>query len=123
MRVKIVQKKTVLKPEYNLKLDRLVARFEQARANGKDSDNYKEVAAAAVEGRVDTLIVEADRIIAVRVTNLVTGNTQKKDLTNPKADDLLDDLGELVTKMGGLVMVLPTDKMPSETGLTAIFRY
>jgi len=112
-----------LKPEYNLKLDRLVARFEQARANGKDSDNYKEVAAAAVEGRVDTLIVEADRIIAVRVTNLVTGNTQKKDLTNPKADDLLDDLGELVTKMGGLVMVLPTDKMPSETGLTAIFRY
>ena len=112
-----------MEPEYNLKLDSLVARFEQARADGKGSDDYKEVAVAAVEGRIDTLIVEADRIIAVRVTNLVTGNTQKKDLTNPKVDDLLDDLGELVTKMGGLVMVLPTDKMPSETGLAAIFRY
>ncbi len=113
----------IMEPEYNLKLNSLVARFEQARANGKGSDDYKEVAVAAVEGRVDTLIVEADRIIAVRVTNLVTGNTQKKDLTNPKVDDLLDDLGELTTKMGGLVMVLPTDKMPSETGLAAIFRY
>jgi len=113
----------IMEPEYNLKLDSLVARFEQARANGKGSDDYKEVAVAAVEGRVDTLIVEADRIIAVRVTNLVTGNTQKKDLTNPKVDDLLDDMGELVIKMGGHVMVLPTGKMPSETGLAAIFRY
>lgn len=112
-----------MEPEYQLKLDRLVARFEQARANGKGSDDYKEVAVAAVEGRVDTLIVEADRIIAVRVTNLVTGNTQKKDLINPRVDDLLDDMGELVMKMGGEVMVLPTDKMPSETGLAAIFRY
>ena len=113
----------IVEPEYNLKLDSLVERFEQARANGKGSDDYKEVAVAAVEGRVDTLLVEADRIIAVRVTNLVTGNTQKKDLSNPKVDDLLDDMGELVIKMGGHLMVLPTGKMPSETGLAAIFRY
>lgn len=113
----------IMKPEYNLKLDNLVARFEQARANGKGSNDYKEIAVAAVEGRVDTLIVEADRIIAVRITNLVTGNTQKKDLTNPKVDDLLDDMGELVIKMGGQVMVLPTEKIPSKTGLAAIFRY
>jgi hypothetical protein len=113
----------IMEPEYNLKLDSLVARFEQARANGKGSDDYKEVAVAAVEGRVDTLIVEADRIIPVRITNLVTGNTQKKDLINPKVDDLLDDMGELVIKMGGQVMVLPAGKMPSETGLAAIFRY
>lgn len=113
----------IMEPEYNLKLDSLVARFEQARANDKGSDDYKEVAVAAVEGRIDTLIVEAGRIIPVRITNLVTGNTQKKDLTNPKVDDLLDDMGELVIEMGGQVMVLPTGKMPSETGLAAIFRY
>ncbi len=113
----------IMEPEYNLKLDNLVERFEQARANGKGSDDYKEVAVAAVEGRVDTLIVEADRIIPVRITNLVTGNTQKKDMKNPRVDDLLDDMGELVIKMGGEVMVLPTDKMPSDKGLAAIFRY
>ncbi len=113
----------IMEPEYNLKLDNLVANFEQARANGKGSDDYKEVAVAAVEGRVDTLIVEADRIIPVRITNLVTGNTQKKDMKNPRVDDLLDDMGELVMKMGGEVMVLPAGKMPSDTGLAAIFRY
>jgi hypothetical protein len=113
----------IMEPDYNMKLDSLVDRFKQARANGKGSDDYKEVAVAAVEGRIDTLIVEADRIIPVRITNLVTGNTQKKDLTNPKVDDLLDDMGELVLKMGGQVMVLPTGKMPSESGLAAIFRY
>jgi hypothetical protein len=110
-------------PVYSLKLKSLTERFEQSRANGKGSDDYKEVAVAAVEGRVDTLLVEADRIIAVRITNLVTGNTQKKDMENPRVDDLLDDMGELVTKMGGQVMVLPAEKMPSETGLAAIFRY
>jgi hypothetical protein len=113
----------IMEPEYILKLNSLVTRFEQAMANGKGSDDYKEVAIAAVEGRVDTLMVEADRIIPVRITNLVTGNTQKKDLINPKVDDLLDDMGELVMKMGGQVMVLPADKMPSEAGLAAIFRY
>ena len=113
----------IMEPEYNLKLDSLIAKFEQSKASGKGSDDYKEVAVAAVEGRVDTLLVEADRIIAVRVTNLVTGNTQKKDLTNPRVDDLLDDMGELVIKMGGQVMVIPADKMPSETGLAALFRY
>jgi hypothetical protein len=113
----------IMEPAYLLKLDRLAERFGQAQANGKGSDEYKEVAVAAVEGRVDTLIVEEDRIIAARITNLVTGNTQKKDMTNPKVDDLLDDMGELVTKMGGEVMVLPAVKMPSQTGLAAIYRY
>jgi hypothetical protein len=113
----------IMEPEYNQKLDSFSSRFEQAKANGKGSDDYKEVAVAAVEGRVDTLIVEANRIIPVRITNLVTGNTQKKDLINPKVDDLLDDMGELVMKMGGQVIVIPGDKMPSETGLAAIFRY
>ncbi len=112
-----------MEPEYLSQLDKLVGRFLQAKANGKGSDDMKEVAIAATEGRVDTLIIEADRMIAARITNLVTGNTQKKDLLNPKVDDLLDDMGELVTKMGGQVMVFPTDKMPSETGLAAIFRY
>jgi hypothetical protein len=112
-----------MEPDYLLKLDSLVSRFEQSKANGKGSDDIKEVATAAVEGRVDTLLIEADRMIAVRITNLVTGNTQKKDLSNLKVDDLLDDMAELVTKMRGQVMVLPTEKRPSETGLAAIFRY
>jgi hypothetical protein len=35
-------------------------------------------------------------------------------------DDLLDDLGELVTKMGGKVMIIPHEKMPTKTGVAAL---
>ncbi|WP_439482981.1 hypothetical protein [Cyclobacterium plantarum] len=81
------------------------------------------MAAAAVEGRIGTLLVEADRIIAARITNLVTGNTQKKDMDNPKVDDLLDDMGELVMQMGGKVVVMPPEYMPTDTGLAGVYRY
>jgi len=113
----------ILEPVYESKIKKLTDKYEQAKANGKGSDNIREVSVAAVEGKIDTILIEADRMIAIRITNPVTGNTQKKDLTNPKVDDLLDDMGELVIKMGGSVIVLPTDKMPSETGLAAIYRY
>lgn len=113
----------IMKPVYHQKLDDLAGRFMQAQGNDKGSDDYKKIAVAAIEGRVETLIIESDRIIPVRITNLVTGNTQKKDIENPKVDDLLDDMGELVLKMGGQVMVFPVNKMPTETGMAAIFHY
>ncbi|WP_114748463.1 baeRF3 domain-containing protein [Pleomorphovibrio marinus] len=113
----------VMEPAYLANLKSYSEQFSQAKALGKGSDDYKELAVAAVEGRIGTLLVEADRIIAARITNLVTGNTQKKDMDNPRVDDLLDDMGELVIKMGGKVVVIPTDKMPTETGLAGVFRY
>jgi len=113
----------ILEPVYVSKIKKLTDKYEQAKANGKGSDDIREASVAAVEGKIDTILIEADRMIAVRITNPVTGNTQKKDLSNPKVDDLLDDIGELVIKMGGSVIVLPSDKMPSETGLAAIYRY
>jgi hypothetical protein len=113
----------IMEPEYNLKLDSLVARFEQARANGLGSDNIEEVVEAAEAGRVDTLLVEADRVIAERLRNKNTGTFKQADSTQPKLDDLLDDIGELVTRMGGKVIVIPPEKMPAKTGLAAIFRY
>ena len=51
------------------------------------------------------------------------GSIEKGDLTNPEVDDLLDDLGELVTKMGGKVMIIPHEKMPTKTGVAGLFRY
>ena len=45
------------------------------------------------------------------------------DLGNPQVDDLLDDLGELVEKMGGRVMVIPAEQMRVRTGLAAAYRY
>jgi len=113
----------IMEPEYQMKLAGVVDKYLQAKASGKGVETVKQVAVAAVEGRVDTLIIEADRIIEGRVTNLVTGNVQNKDINNPRIDDLLDDMGELVLKMGGEVVVLPKELMPSETGMAAVLRY
>jgi hypothetical protein len=113
----------VMEPAYLTNLKNQAEQFSQAKAGGKGTDDYKELAVAAVEGRIETLLVEADKIIAARITNLVTGNTQKKDMDNPRVDDLLDDMGELVIKMGGKVVVMPPDKMPTDKGLAGIFRY
>lgn len=113
----------IIEPEFLRKQEELVGRYHQAKANGLGSEDIREVSVALVEGRVDTLIIEADRIIASRITNLVTGNVQNKDLSNPKVDDLLDDMSELAMRMGGHVTVLPADQMPSESGVAAIYRY
>jgi hypothetical protein len=113
----------LMEPAFVRKTESLIERFEQARANGKGGTDLKELAVAIVGGKVDTLIIEADKIIASRITNLVTGNIQNKAIENPKMDDLLDDMGELVVKMGGTVIVMSADKIPSETGAAAIYRY
>ncbi|MGE5395494.1 MAG: hypothetical protein ACM3P1_12190 [Candidatus Saccharibacteria bacterium] len=113
----------IIEPEYDQRMNKLINQFEQARSHGKGSDEIEDIAVAAVEGRIDTLLVEADRLIAVRIANITTGNIQESEMNNPKIDDLLDDMSELVTKLGGEVMVLPPEKMPSESGLAAIFRY
>ena len=41
-------------------------------------------------------------------------------LDDPQVDDLLDDLGERVPATGGEVVVVPTERMPTDSGLAAI---
>jgi hypothetical protein len=112
-----------LEPVYLQKLKDLVKKFEQAKANNSGSDNVKEVVEAAEAGRVDTILIEKDRVIAERLRNKNTGTFKQADSTQPILDDLLDDIGELVTKMGGKVMFIPSEIMPTKTGLAAVFRY
>lgn len=113
----------IMEPDYLIKLKSLVNKFEEAKANKSGSDNIKEVVEAAEAGRVDTILIEKDRVIAERLRNKITGTFKQADSTQPKLDDLLDDIGELVTKMGGKVMFIPPEKMPAKTGIAALYRY
>ena len=45
------------------------------------------------------------------------------ELSAPDVDDLLDDLSELAAKMGGQVVVVPADRMPTSSGIAAIYRF
>ncbi len=112
----------IIEPEYFKRLDTLGEQFQQAKADGIGSDTLEEIAKAAAEGRVNTILLESGRIIPGKVDN-VTGEIAPADLLESKVDDLLDDIGELVTANGGNVVVIPVDRMPTFTGIAAIFRY
>jgi hypothetical protein len=112
----------IMEPYYNDTINKICDDYHQAKSQGLGSDNLSEVAAAATAGRVHTLLIETEIQIPGMIINDV-GSIEKGDLANPEIDDLLDDLGELVTKMGGKVMIIPHEKMPTETGVAAVYRY
>jgi hypothetical protein len=112
----------VVEPQHQARLAALVDEFLAAKSNGLGSDDLAQVAQAAAAGRVSTLLIEADRRIAGRLDGS-TGRVEVADLSHPQVDDLLDDLGELVGKMGGRVMVIPAEHMPGQTGLAATYRH
>jgi len=96
--------------------------YAAAAAKGLGSENLSAVAHAAVAGRVATLLIEAERQVAGRI-DPSTGRIDPSELGNPRVDDVLDDLGTLVEKMGGQVHILPSERMPCRTGVAASFRH
>lgn len=97
---------SVIEPEFRARLKKHAETYGAAHARALASDDYEYVANAAAASRVETLLVEADRIIP-----------------GPGGDDLLDDLAELVLQRGGRVVVVPAADMPTTTGLAATFRF
>jgi len=69
----------------------LVEAFGKAAANAQGSEALDAIAKAAIEGRIATLLIEADRLIPGRID--VAGNRITScELDNPEVDDVLDDL-------------------------------
>ncbi len=107
------------------RLDQLIELIEQfgtAMAQQRGDGELANVARAVVAGRVATLMVEADREIPGRI-DANTGSVETKSLADPETDDALDDLGALTLKMGGQLVIVPGNRMPTDTGLAAIYRY
>lgn len=113
----------IFEPQYQSRLSALADEYEIAKSAGLGLDELHQIAEAAVAGRIGTLLIEADRQINGRIHpgtgNLHLEAPDSDDLT----DDLLDDLGEWVQKMGGRVMVIPNGLMPTTTGAAATCRY
>ncbi|MEX2552507.1 MAG: hypothetical protein WD627_05865 [Actinomycetota bacterium] len=112
----------LMEPRYLERLAALVEEFGNARSEGLGDDELPQVAKAVVEGRVATLLIEAGREVPGRI-NVATGDIELDNLTHPEVDDVLDDLGTLSRKMGGQVVIVPTERMPTNTGIAAIYRY
>lgn len=112
----------VVEPHYLARLAALVEEFGRARSKDLGHEELTHVAKAVVAGRVATLLIEADYEVPGRI-DATTGDIEFDDLAHPEVDDVLDDLGALALKMGGQVVIVPTERMPTETGIAAIYRY
>ncbi len=112
----------IIGPSYQNRLARLVEEFEQSKPRGLVGDHLGQIAFDAVSGRVRTLLVEANRQIPGHL-DPVNGSIKFEDISHPQVDDLIDDLAELVLNKGGQVVVTPAERMPTQSGAAAIYRY
>jgi hypothetical protein len=112
----------VAEPLHQLRQVAWADTYQTAKAKGLGDDDLSQVAQAAAAGRVATLLIESGRQIPGHLDE-ATGRIEAADQSHPEVDDLLDDLGQLVVKLGGEVRVLPTARMPGRTGLAATYRH
>lgn len=111
-----------IEPQFIEKTKTLVDAFENARAQDQGSDDIDQIAKAAAENRVSRILIESDFILPGTI-NGETGELTRGELDNPGVDDILDDLAELIFQNKGEVVMLPKERMPSNTGAAATYRY
>jgi hypothetical protein len=111
-----------IEPIYLQRLADLTDTFRLKRSRGLGDEDPAAIAEAAVIGRVGTLLIDAERIVPGKI-DAATGKIERRPLEDPEADDLLDDLAETVVRMRGEAIVVPTQRMPSTTGVAAIYRF
>lgn len=103
-------------------VQKLVKAYKVAEAESLGSSALSQVAKAAYESKIETILIEEDRMISGKI-DFNNGNIASWDINDPKANDILDEIAEMVLRRGGSVMILPKDSMPSTTGIAAIYRY
>lgn len=112
---------SVMEPRYLENITAHGARFLEAQSKGNGSSDLEEVAKAALDGRVEVLMLDLDKIIPGRLTledgtiGTVESDAEKGDVLNDLA------LASLVRK--SKIFVLPQGKMPVDSGVAAIYRY
>jgi hypothetical protein len=113
---------TVIEPIYLTRLNGFVETYQSAKNRGLASDHIEDVAMAAIQGQIETLLVEADKQIPGRLDK-ETGQVEMNELSDPDTDDLLDDLAEMVIRTKGEVVIVPIERMPTGSGMAAVLRY
>ena len=112
----------VLAPHWERKIDELLARFEEAQAKSLGSDNPFYITEAALAGNVSALLLDEQRIYPGGV-DAATGDISFSMTSPGNEHDVFEDLAITVFGKGGEVLVLPSERMPSASGIAAIFRH
>ena len=112
----------VMEPYFMQRIAKYIEDFQTAQSQQLGASDLTDIAHALIAGRVGVLLVEADREIPGKL-DPATGSLEFLALEATDVDDLLDDFAELALKMGGEVMIIPAEQMPSTSGAAATYRY
>ncbi|MEL7558118.1 hypothetical protein [Stutzerimonas chloritidismutans] len=112
----------VMQPRYMKRLEGFINQYGVSHGQGLATDQLEQIGQATLEGRVATLLVEAERQIPGFVDKQQGKAVAVQDgsATTP---DLLDELTIWTLEQGGEVIAVPTERMPTESGAAAIYRY
>ncbi|MFU8786512.1 MAG: hypothetical protein ACNA7U_04625, partial [Candidatus Izemoplasmataceae bacterium] len=103
-------------------VDKEIKHYHNIKHDDLSSDQLIIVIKALLEARVETLMIEAKKIIPGRLDKENLGII-KSDIDDPETDDLLDDMIEHAYQTGTKVLVLDKENMPTTSGVAATFRY
>jgi hypothetical protein len=112
----------IVKPYFERGLAEALERYAGALAKGLATNDVKEAALAAHDGRVSTLFVPADTV----QWGQFDPKTRKIRLYShrgPGIEDLLDFTAVHTLTRGGIVYAADPKKVPGEASIGAIFRY
>ncbi len=112
----------VMRQRIDSQVDEFVSRFSSAQADHKGSAVVSDIVREAANGRVELFLLEEDAKLPGTV-NWDTGEITETALSNPRVDDVLDDLAEMVIARGGRVRILQAGSLQTASKVGAIYRY
>lgn len=112
----------VMQPRYIKRLESFINQYGESHGQGLATDQLEQIGQATLEGRVATLLVEAERQIP-GVADKQQGKAIPVEDDTATTPDLLDELTIWTLEQGGEVISVPTERMPTESGAAAIYRY
>jgi hypothetical protein len=112
----------VLEPHMQREIDHYVARYEESVSKSLGSDNLFDITEAALSGNVSVLLLDEQSVYPGGIDQ-AKGNISFSMTTKGNEHDVLEDLAVTVMGKGGDVLVLPSEKIPSASGVAAIFRH
>ena len=111
-----------MQPRYIKRPEGFINQYGESRGQGLATDQLEQIGQATLEGRVATLLVEAERQIP-GVVDKQQGKAVAVEDDTATTSDLLDELTIWTLEQGGEVIAVPTERMPTQSGAAAIYRY
>jgi hypothetical protein len=114
--------RTVLDELYAQELRQTRALFERRREEGRALIDIGEVARAATQGAVDTLLVDIDEVVPGTVDEK-TGAVTLGDGDGATSYGVVDEIARRTWLAGGRVLAVRRDDVPDRSSVAAILRY